>query len=46
MCWSMRSVFDSLDGISTMSDDFTELVPDMRADGRADAADGGGDAGA
>ncbi|MGW0157898.1 MMPL/RND family transporter [Mycobacterium sp. NPDC003323] len=29
MCWSMRSVFDSLDGISTMSDDFTELVPDI-----------------
>jgi hypothetical protein len=25
----MRSVFDSLDGISTMSDDFTELVPDL-----------------
>ncbi|MGB3484068.1 MAG: MMPL family transporter [Mycobacterium sp.] len=29
MCWSIRSVFDSLDGISTMSDDFTELVPDL-----------------
>ncbi|WP_304111855.1 RND family transporter [Mycolicibacterium bacteremicum] len=29
LCWSMRSVFDSLDGISTMSDDFTELVPDI-----------------
>ncbi|ANE78182.1 hypothetical protein A7U43_01470 [Mycobacterium adipatum] len=29
LCWSMRSVFDSLDGISTMSDDFTELVPDL-----------------
>ncbi|MCF6390430.1 MMPL family transporter [Mycobacterium sp. MBM] len=29
LCWSMRSVFDSLDGISTMSDDFTDLVPDL-----------------
>jgi putative drug exporter of the RND superfamily len=29
LCWSMRSVFDSLDGISTMSDDFTELVPEI-----------------
>lgn len=29
MCWSLRSVFDSLDGISTMSDDFQELVPDI-----------------
>ena len=29
MCWAMRSVFDSLDGISTMSDDFTELVPEI-----------------
>ena len=30
LCWSMRSVFDSLDGISTMSDDFTEIVPDLQ----------------
>jgi RND superfamily putative drug exporter len=29
MCWSLRSVFDSLDGIGTMSDDFQELVPDL-----------------
>ncbi|MBO0678763.1 MMPL family transporter [Mycolicibacterium sp. S2-37] len=29
MCWALRSVFDSLDGISTMADDFTELVPDI-----------------
>jgi putative drug exporter of the RND superfamily len=29
MCWSMRSVFDSLDGISTMSDDFQNIVPDL-----------------
>ncbi|AQT81337.1 hypothetical protein B1R94_21915 [Mycolicibacterium litorale] len=30
MCWSLRSVFDSLDGISTMSDDFQDIVPDLR----------------
>ncbi|MBS1695513.1 MAG: MMPL family transporter [Actinobacteria bacterium] len=29
MCWSLRSVFDSLDGISTMSDDFQDIVPDI-----------------
>nr|WP_197380831.1 MMPL family transporter [Mycolicibacterium mengxianglii] len=29
MCWSLRSIFESLDGISTMSEDFTELVPDI-----------------
>ncbi|MGD9620694.1 MAG: RND family transporter [Mycolicibacterium sp.] len=29
LCWSIRSVFDSLDGINTMADDFTELVPDI-----------------
>ncbi|CAN5173889.1 MMPL family transporter [soil metagenome] len=29
MCWALRSVFESLDGISTMSDDFSELVPDL-----------------
>ncbi|MGP4058331.1 MMPL/RND family transporter [Mycobacterium sp. 4D054] len=29
MCWALRSIFDSLDGIGTMSDDFTELVPDI-----------------
>ncbi|BBX85407.1 MMPL/RND family transporter [Mycolicibacterium aubagnense] len=30
VCWSMRSVFESIDGISTMSDDFQDLVPDMQ----------------
>jgi len=30
MCQSLRSVFDSLDGISTMSDDFQQLLPDLR----------------
>lgn len=29
MCWALRLVFDSLDGINTMSDDFSELVPDI-----------------
>ncbi|ANI38082.1 RND family transporter [Mycolicibacterium vaccae] len=29
MCWALRSIFDSLDGIGTMADDFTELVPDI-----------------
>ncbi|OKH64292.1 hypothetical protein EB74_10680, partial [Mycobacterium sp. SWH-M5] len=30
MCWSMRSIFESLDGINTMSDDFQEIVPEMQ----------------
>ncbi|BBY65252.1 MMPL/RND family transporter [Mycolicibacterium helvum] len=30
MCHSLRSVFDSLDGIATMSDDFQQLLPDLR----------------
>lgn len=29
MCWSVRSVFDSLDGIAKMSDDFQDIVPDL-----------------
>ncbi|MUL47880.1 MMPL family transporter [Mycobacterium sp. CBMA293] len=29
MCWSMRSVFDTLDGIDTMTDDFQTIIPDM-----------------
>jgi RND superfamily putative drug exporter len=29
VCWSMRSIFDSLDGISSMSDDFQAIVPDL-----------------
>lgn len=29
VCWSVRSIFDALDGISTMSDDFEDLVPDL-----------------
>jgi RND superfamily putative drug exporter len=31
VCWSMRSVFDSLDGINTLSDDFQDLVPDIES---------------
>jgi RND superfamily putative drug exporter len=29
VCWSIRSVFDTLDGIDTMSDDIQNLMPDM-----------------
>ncbi len=29
VCWSMRSVFDSLDGVDTMTDAIQELLPDM-----------------
>ncbi|WP_071287179.1 RND family transporter [Mycolicibacterium llatzerense] len=30
VCWSMRSVFESIDGTSLMSDDFQAIVPDMQ----------------
>jgi putative drug exporter of the RND superfamily len=30
VCWSLRSIFDSLDGISKLSDDFQDLVPDIQ----------------
>jgi RND superfamily putative drug exporter len=29
ICWAIRSVFDGLDGIDTMSDDIQNLMPDM-----------------
>jgi len=29
VCWSMRSIFDTLDGIDTMTDDIQQLMPDM-----------------
>ena len=29
MCWSIRSIFDTLDGIDTMTDDIQDLMPDM-----------------
>jgi putative drug exporter of the RND superfamily len=28
-CWALRSIFDTLDGINTLSDDFQDLVPDV-----------------
>ncbi|GAY17112.1 RND family transporter [Mycobacterium sp. shizuoka-1] len=31
LCWSMRSVFDTLDGVDTMVDDIQNLLPDMHA---------------
>ncbi len=30
VCWSLRSVFDTLDGINVMTDDFKEILPEMR----------------
>ena len=29
LCWAFRSVFDTLDGIDTMTDDIQALVPDL-----------------
>jgi RND superfamily putative drug exporter len=29
ICWALRSIFDSLDGIDTMTDDIQNLMPDM-----------------
>ena len=29
VCWSMRSIFDLLDGIDTLSDDIATLLPDL-----------------
>ena len=29
VCWSIRSMFDTLDGIDTMTDDIQSLVPDL-----------------
>lgn len=29
ICWAIRSVFDTLDGIDTMTDDFESLLPDL-----------------
>jgi RND superfamily putative drug exporter len=28
-CWAIRSIFDTLDGIDTMTDDIQKLMPDM-----------------
>jgi RND superfamily putative drug exporter len=30
VCWSFRSLFDALDGVSTTSDDIQDLVPDIQ----------------
>ncbi|ABM13991.1 RND family transporter [Mycolicibacterium sp. jd] len=30
VCWALRSVFDTLDGINVMTDDFREILPDMK----------------
>ncbi|VEG43906.1 Transport protein [Mycolicibacterium flavescens] len=29
ICWSLRSIFDTLDGIDTLTDDIEHLVPDL-----------------
>ena len=29
VCWAMRSTFDSLDGVDTMTDDIQNLLPDL-----------------
>ena len=29
LCWSTRSIFDTLDGVDTTTDDFQALLPDM-----------------
>ena len=29
ICWAIRSIFDTLDGIDTMTDDIQQLMPDM-----------------
>jgi RND superfamily putative drug exporter len=29
VCWAIRSVFDTLDGVATMSDDLQDMVPEM-----------------
>ena len=30
VCWSLRSIFDTLDGINTLSDDIQNIVPDIQ----------------
>ncbi|OCB13488.1 hypothetical protein A5717_13495 [Mycolicibacterium porcinum] len=29
LCWSIRSIFDTLDGIDTMTDDIQKMMPDL-----------------
>ena len=44
VCWSIRSVFDTLDGVDTLTDDIQQLVPEPGAARHADAAAGRADA--
>ena len=44
VCWSMRSVFDTLDGVDTTTDDYPGLLPDLERLDDADAAADGADA--
>ncbi|KMO82263.1 RND family transporter [Mycolicibacterium chlorophenolicum] len=30
VCWAIRSVFDTLDGINVMTDDFKQIIPEMK----------------
>jgi putative drug exporter of the RND superfamily len=30
ICWSIRSIFDTLDGVDTMTDDIQNLMPDLQ----------------
>jgi RND superfamily putative drug exporter len=30
ICWAMRSIFDTLDGVDTMTDDIKNLLPDLQ----------------
>ncbi len=40
VCWALRSVFDTLDGINPLTDDIQELVPELEAARFAVAATG------
>ena len=44
VCWSIRSIFDTLDGIDTMTDDIQAPPARHGTPGPADAADGHADA--
>ncbi len=44
VCWSIRSIFDTLDGIDMMTDDIQQLMPGHGAAGLPYAADGRDDA--
>ena len=44
VCWSIRSIFDTLDGIDTLTDDIQSPDADLDTPRRADAAAGRADA--